>query len=68
MEYKGKWRTNKGGYPKKRVADLSLHVRAQYFLEPTFWEALIRELGVEGNFEVREELRTVALPLAPTAV
>ena len=50
-----------GGYPKKRVADLSLHVQAQYFLESTIWEALIRALGVEGNFEVREELRTVAL-------
>src|SRR4029434_6281481 len=32
-------------------------------LESPFWEALIRSLGVEGNFEVREELRTVALPL-----
>jgi hypothetical protein len=51
-----------GGYPKKRVADLSLHVQAQYFLESTFWEALIGAFGVEGNFEVREELRTVALP------
>ena len=38
-----------GGYPKKWVADLSLHVQAQYFLESPFWEALIRSLGVEGN-------------------
>ena len=51
-----------GGYPKKRVADLSLHVQAQYFLESPFWDALIRSLGVEGDFEVREELRTVAFP------
>ena len=40
-----------GGYPKKRVADLSLHVQAQYFLESTFWEALVRALGIEGDFE-----------------
>ena len=51
-----------GGYPKKRGADLSLHVQAQYFLESIFWEAFVRALGVEGDFEVREELRTVALP------
>jgi hypothetical protein len=40
-----------GGYPRERVADLSLHVQAQYFLETTFWEALVRALGVEGDFE-----------------
>jgi hypothetical protein len=39
-----------GGYPKERVADLSLHGQAQYFLETTFWEALVRALGVEGDF------------------
>jgi len=40
-----------GGYPKERIADLALHVQAQYFLETTFWEALVRALGVEGDFE-----------------
>ena len=39
-----------GGYPKERVADLSLHGQAQYFLETTFWEALVRALGIEGDF------------------
>ncbi len=40
-----------GGYPAQRVEDLALHVQAQYFLETTFWEALVRALGVEGDFE-----------------
>jgi len=40
-----------GGYPKQRVADLALHVQAEYFLETSFWEALVRALGVEGDFE-----------------
>jgi hypothetical protein len=40
-----------GGYPKQRVEDLALHVQAEYFLETTFWEALVRVLGVEGDFE-----------------
>ena len=30
-----------GGYPKQRVDDLAVHVQAQYFLETTFWEALV---------------------------
>ena len=40
-----------GGYPKECIADLALHVQAQYFLETTFWEALVRALGVEGDGE-----------------
>jgi hypothetical protein len=40
-----------GGYPKERAEDLALHVQAQYFLESTFWEAFVRALGVEGDFE-----------------
>jgi hypothetical protein len=36
-----------GGYLKERIEDLSLHVQAQYFLETTFWEALVRALGGE---------------------
>jgi hypothetical protein len=48
-----------GGYPKQRVADLALHVQAQYLLETTFWEALIRALGVEGNFEYIQLSRDV---------
>jgi|SRR5215813_9697424 len=39
-----------GGYPKQRVEDLALHVQAEYFLETTFWEALVRALGIEGDF------------------
>jgi hypothetical protein len=56
-----------GGYPQQRVADLALHVQAQYFLETTFWEALVRALGVEGDFEYihldRGEPRTLRQPL-----
>jgi hypothetical protein len=40
-----------GGYPKQRIEDLALHVQAEYFLETTFWEALVRALGIEGDFE-----------------
>jgi len=29
----------------------TLHVQAEYFLETTFWEALVRALEVEGDFE-----------------
>ena len=56
-----------GGYPKERIADLALHVQAQYFLETTFWEALVRALGVEGDFEYiqrsRGEPRKIRQPL-----
>jgi len=48
-----------GGYPKQRVADLALHVQAQYLLETTFWAALIRALGVEGNCEYIQLSRDV---------
>jgi hypothetical protein len=40
-----------GGYPPERIADLSVPVQAQCFLETTFWEALVRALGIEGDFE-----------------
>src|SRR5439155_25564145 len=56
-----------GGYPKERLADLAVHVQAQYFLETTFWEALVRALGVEGDFEYihleRGEPRTMRQPM-----
>jgi hypothetical protein len=56
-----------GGYPTQRVEDLALPVPAQYFLESTFWEALVRALGVEGEFEFidldRGEPRTLRQPL-----
>jgi hypothetical protein len=56
-----------GGYPKQRGEDLALHVQAEYFLETTFWEALVRALGVEGDFEYihldRGEPRTIRQPL-----
>jgi len=31
-----------GGYLKQRVEDLAVHVQAQYFLDTTFWETLVR--------------------------
>ena len=37
-----------GGYPIQRVEDLALHVQAEYFLETTFWEALVPALGGRG--------------------
>jgi hypothetical protein len=40
-----------GGYPQERIADLSVAVQARCFLETTFWEALVRALGIEGDFE-----------------
>jgi hypothetical protein len=40
-----------GGYPTERIADLSAPMQAQGFLETTFWEALGRALGIEGDFE-----------------
>jgi hypothetical protein len=56
-----------GGYSKQRVEDLALHVQAEYFLETTFWEAFVRALGVEGDFEYihrdRDEPRTLRQPL-----
>jgi hypothetical protein len=56
-----------GGYPTQRIDDLALHVQAQYFLESTFWEALVRALGVEGDCEYihmdRGEPRTLRQPL-----
>jgi hypothetical protein len=56
-----------GGYPQERVADLSVHVQAQYFLESTFWEVLERALGVEGDFEFihldRGEPRKIRQPM-----
>jgi hypothetical protein len=56
-----------GGYPTQRVEDLSLQVQAQYFLAPTLWEALVRALGVDGEFEDihldQGELRTLRQPL-----
>jgi hypothetical protein len=56
-----------GGYPQERVKDLSLHVQAQYFLESTFWQALVRVLGIEGDFEFiqldRGESRKIRQPM-----
>jgi len=56
-----------GGYSKQRVADLAVHVQAQYFLETAFWAALVRALGVEGDFEYipldRGEPRKLRQPL-----
>ena len=56
-----------GGYPTQRVEDLALHVQAQYLLETTFWEALVRTLGVEGDVESiqlrRGEPRKLRQPL-----
>ena len=56
-----------GGYPKQRVEDLALHVQAEYFLETTIWEALVRALGVEGDFEYiqlsRDKPRKIRQPM-----
>jgi hypothetical protein len=48
-----------GGYPKERLDNLSVPVQAQCFLETTFWEALVRALGVEGDFEYIQLSRDV---------
>jgi hypothetical protein len=40
-----------GGYPQECLADRSAPAQAQCFLETSFWEALVRALGVEGDFE-----------------
>ena len=56
-----------GGYPKERLDNLSVPVQAQCFLETTFWEALVRALGVEGDFEYiqlsRGEPRKIRQPM-----
>jgi hypothetical protein len=56
-----------GGYPKERLDNLAVPVQAQCFLETTFWEALVRALGVEGDFEYihldRGEPRTLRQPM-----
>jgi hypothetical protein len=48
-----------GGYPKERLDNLAVPVQAQCFLETTFWEALVRALGVEGDFEYIQLSRDV---------
>ena len=40
-----------GGYITDQLDDPSRLVQAQYFLETSFWEALARALGWEGDFE-----------------
>ena len=40
-----------GGYTTEHLADASPLVQAHYFLETSFWEALARALGWEGDFE-----------------
>ena len=40
-----------GGYTTEHLADASPLVQAHYFLETSFWEALVRALGWEGDFE-----------------
>jgi hypothetical protein len=56
-----------GGYPIERIADRSVPEQAQCFLETTFWEALGRALGIEGDFEFihlgRGEPRKMRQPL-----
>jgi hypothetical protein len=56
-----------GGYPTERIADLSVPVQAQCFLETAFWEALVRALGIEGDFEYiqlsRGEPRKIRQPM-----
>ena len=56
-----------GGYPTERIADLSVPVQAQCFLETAFWEALVRALGIEVDFEYiqlsRGEPRKIRQPM-----
>ena len=40
-----------GGYPTQHMEALALYEQAESFLEATFWEALVRTMGVEGEFE-----------------
>ena len=44
-------KAREGGYTTEHLDDPSPLVQAQYFLETSFWEALVRALGVEGDFE-----------------
>ena len=44
-------KAREGGYTTEHLDDPSRLVQAQYFLETTFWEALVRALGGEGDFE-----------------
>jgi len=56
-----------GGYPQERLAEFSVPVQAQWFLETSFWEAFVRGLGVEGDFAYiqlsREAPRKMRQPL-----
>ena len=60
-------KAREGGYTTEQFEDPSRLVQAQYFLETTFWEALVRALGVEGDFEYihleRGEPRTMRQPM-----
>src|SRR5439155_23228432 len=44
-------KAREGGYTTEHLDDPSRLVQAQYFLDTTFWEALGRTLGWEGDFE-----------------
>ena len=46
-----------GGYPKERLVELAVPVQAHGFRETAFWEALVRALGVEGDFEYIQRSR-----------
>ena len=52
-------KAREGGYTTEQFEDPSRLVQAQYFLETTFWEALVRALGVEGDFEYIQLSRDV---------
>jgi len=56
-----------GGYPTERITDLSVPVQAQCFLETTFWEALGRALGIEGDFEFIHLSRPTVCPAHDSA-
>ena len=44
-------KAREGGYTTEHLDDPSRLVQAHYFLETSFWEALVRALGVEGDCE-----------------
>ena len=60
-------KAREGGYTTKQLDNPSRLVQAHYFLETSFWEALVRALGWEGDFEYiqlsRGESRKMRQPL-----
>ena len=60
-------KAQEGGYTPYQLQGRSCAMPEQYFLDTSFWEALVRALGVEGDFEYihldRGEPRQMRQPL-----